>query len=341
MPKLVIKNTKTEEEQEYTLHQDTILFGRTNTCDIELPSKSISRKHSEITRELTDFYLTDLRSGNGTFLNNKKLKPLEKNLLRSADVIKMEEFEIHFILAEEGEKSPFEEDTDSDILEVKLIKKMLKSLGTDELPNIEVLNGVEAGKKLVIPVEKQEVVIGRDKEADLSIDEHVISRHHAKLVKKWGGIVLVDLESKNGCFVNNEKIEEKLLRDGDKVMLGTVKLLYRNPKDVNLEVITEEIARKKREAAMRESEVLAEKQKVEEEKAKAEAAQAEELAKQEAEPPPSEETVIKPPEQETAPAMESSTQQKPKFLNLEKLMIALGAVVGIIAVAGLLVLLFK
>jgi pSer/pThr/pTyr-binding forkhead associated (FHA) protein len=343
MPKLVIKNLKTEEEQEYSLHQDTILFGRTNTCDIELPSKSISRKHAEITRDLTEFYLTDLRSGNGTFLNNNKLKPMEKSLLRSGDVIKMEEFEIHFILSEEGETSPFEEDTDSDILEVKLIKKMLKSLGTDELPSIEVLNGVAAGKKMVIPEDKTEVVIGRDKEANLTIDEHVISRHHAKLEKKWGGIVLINLESKNGCFVNNEKIEEKLLRDGDKVMLGTVKLLYRNPKDVNLEVITQEISRKKREAAQREAEILAEKQKLEEEKAKAaEAAKAEELEKSE-EPASPEETVVKPSEEKETPSLAETipSEQKPKFSNIEKLMIIGGAVVGIVALGGLLVLLLK
>lgn len=244
MPKFIIQNLKTQEEQEYNLPQDTIVFGRTNTCDIELPIKSISRRHAEIVREAQDYFLSDLKSGNGTFLNNQKLRPLEKNLLRSGDVIRIEDYEIRFLLAEDSPEHPVEEDTDTDILEIKLIKKMMKTLDTDETPSIEVLNGVAAGKKLLIPDSKQEVVIGRDSNADLIIDENVISRLHAKLERKWGGIVIVDLQSKNGTFVNNDRVEEKLLRDGDKVMLGTVKILYRNPKDVNLEVISQEISKK-------------------------------------------------------------------------------------------------
>lgn len=361
MPKLIVHNLKTQEEQEYTLPQDTIVFGRTNTCDVELPIKSISRRHAEIVREAQDYFLSDLKSGNGTFLNNQKVRPLEKNLLRSGDVIRIEDYEIRFLLAEDGPEHTVEEDTDTDILEIKLIKKMLKTLDADDTPSVEVLNGVAVGKKLLIPDSKQEVVIGRDGAADLTIDENVISRLHAKLERKWGGIVIVDLQSKNGTFVNNDRVEEKLLRDGDKVMLGTVKLLYRNPKDVNLEVISQEISKKKKEAAMREAERLAQKQleeeravqrQEEEEKARREAeakAVQETLEKEKAEeeklaaeaaPPPATETpppAAAPP----APAAPAAVPAKPGFSTAEKLMIAAGIAVGIAAIAGLAMLLLK
>ncbi len=361
MPKLIVHNLKTQEEQEYTLPQDTIVFGRTNTCDVELPIKSISRRHAEIVREAQDYFLSDLKSGNGTFLNNQKVRPLEKNLLRSGDVIRIEDYEIRFLLAEDGPEHTVEEDTDTDILEIKLIKKMLKTLDADDTPSVEVLNGVAVGKKLLIPDSKQEVVIGRDGAADLTIDENVISRLHAKLERKWGGIVIVDLQSKNGTFVNNDRVEEKLLRDGDKIMLGTVKLLYRNPKDVNLEVISQEISKKKKEAAMREAERLAQKQLEEErlakrqedeEKARREAeakavqealekekAEEEKLAAETAAP---QATEAPPPSAgQPAPAAPAAVAAKPGFSTAEKLMIAAGIAVGIAAIVGLAMLLLK
>lgn len=282
MPRLIVKNQKTQEEQVYNLPQETITFGRTGTCDVELPDKSVSRKHAEIVREGDDYFLIDLKSGNGTFLNGKKIRPIEKHLLRNSDVIKIEIYEINFALLEEGQSKPVEEDTDTDIIEIKMIKKVLKALDKDSAPSLEVLNGVAEGKKILFSTDLQEIDIGRDPKSVLHIDDPVISRHHAKLIRKWGGIVLVDLNSRNGCFVNNEKVSEKLLRDGDKIMLGTVKLLYRNPQDVNIEAISQEISRKKKEAALREAELMELQQKKKEE-SEAKAREEEEKAVQEKE----------------------------------------------------------
>lgn len=354
MAKLTIVNLKNREEQEYFMPQDTILFGRTNTCDIELPSKAISRRHAEIVREDQDYFISDLDSGNGTFLNEKKIRAKEKNLLRSGDVIRIEDYEIRFQLTEDNLDRPVEEDTDTDILEIKLIKKMLKALDTDDTPSLEVLNSSAAGKKLALAEALDEFIVGRDVNAHLSIDEPVLSRQHAKLSRKWGGIVIADNHSKNGTFVNNEKIDEKLLRDGDKIMLGTVKLLYRNPKDVNLEVISQEISRKKREAAMREAEMLAMKQMEEEKKAADEAererlkqeAQAQEVAQAlEAEKPaenlPQESPQPAAPAQAPQPAAAQAALlpgKKPGFSMMEKLLIAAGALVGLVAIGGLVAL---
>jgi len=286
IPRLIVKNQKTQEEQVYNLPQDTITIGRTGACDVELADKSISRKHAEIVKDADDYFLIDLKSGNGTYLNGKRIRSIEKHLLRSNDLIKIENYEISFTLLEEGLNKPIEEDTDTDIIEIKMIKKVLKALDKDSAPSLEVLNGTAEGKKIFFSDDQQEVDIGRDPNCSLQIDEAVISRRHAKLIKKWGGIVLMDLNSRNGCFVNNEKVAEKLLRDGDKILLGTIKLIYRNPQDINIDAISEEISRKKKEAALREAEMMevAQKKKEEEKKAQEEEkAQAEQQAQEAAE----------------------------------------------------------
>ena len=244
IPRLVVKNLKSQDEQVYNLPQDIITLGRTGACDIELADKSISRKHAEIVKDGDDYFLIDLKSGNGTYLNGKRIRSVEKHLLRSNDNIKIENYEINFQLLEGGLNKPVEEDTDTDIIEIKMIKKVLKALDKDSAPSLEVLNSSAEGKKIYFGDDLEEVDIGRDPNCTLQIDEAVISRRHAKLIKKWGGIVLMDLNSRNGCFVNNEKINEKLLRDGDRILLGTVKLIYRNPQDINIDAISEEISRK-------------------------------------------------------------------------------------------------
>jgi diguanylate cyclase (GGDEF)-like protein len=52
------------------------------------------------------------------------------------------------------------------------------------------------------------MIIGRDPAADISVADQGISRKHAKLTKKNGKVILTDLGSSNGTFVNDKKVNE-------------------------------------------------------------------------------------------------------------------------------------
>ena len=281
MPRLSLKNTNTSDTQVLNLPQESITFGRTADCDVELADKGTSRKHAQIIHEGEDYFLIDLKSGNGTFLNGKKIRSTEKHLLRAGDVIKIESYEITFGQLETVLKKPVEEDTDTDIVEVKMIRKVLGALARNGNPSLEVVNGTAEGKKVEFKEDQKEILIGRDPECHLIIEDAVISRIHTKIIRKSGGILLIDQDSRNGTFVNNERIREKLLRDGDRVMLGTIKLLYRNPQDVNIDIISEEISKKKRDSALKEAELMEVKKK-KQISADAAAAEAENLLAEEA-----------------------------------------------------------
>jgi len=72
----------------------------------------------------------------------------------------------------------------------------------------------------------QELVIGRAPTASVRLDEDGISRQHAKLVLTTEGTVhIVDLESRNGTFVNGERVSRYALRDGDKIQIGDTTIL--------------------------------------------------------------------------------------------------------------------
>ncbi|MCB1215109.1 MAG: FHA domain-containing protein [Deltaproteobacteria bacterium] len=283
MAHLEIHNTKEDSQSLVEINKEHFVIGRTEDCNLQLEEKAISRRHAEINLEDGDYFLTDLRSGNGTKLGGKRIRALEKQLLKNGDIIEIEYFRLRFIGESSPEEQKFEEDTDTDILEIKLIKKMMEALDEGEEPSLEVLSGSGAGLKFTFKEGQESATLGRSEEADFCIPDNVLSRLHAKVERKWGGIVLSDLDSKNGCFVNGENIKEKLLRDGDRILLGTIKLLYRDPGEVKAHIAHQEISRKKKEAALQEAEALARKQlEAEKQKAQEEArqqAQAEEEAK--------------------------------------------------------------
>ncbi len=67
----------------------------------------------------------------------------------------------------------------------------------------------------------REIVVGRGSEFDMVLDEDMVSRRHAKIVTLHGQIVLQDLKSTNGTFVNGERVSVSRLKLGDKVLIGT------------------------------------------------------------------------------------------------------------------------
>jgi len=69
---------------------------------------------------------------------------------------------------------------------------------------------------------KDESIIGR-KNADLVVDDPKVSTTHAKIVLENGAYVLIDFKSKNGTYVNGERIRaETTLKENDTVKIGDV-----------------------------------------------------------------------------------------------------------------------
>lgn len=76
--------------------------------------------------------------------------------------------------------------------------------------------------------------IGRDPSCEIALNsddtEDVVSRRHARIEKQGPSIVLVDLNSTNGTFVNGRRVQEQPIAVGDKIHLGDpgpmLKILY-------------------------------------------------------------------------------------------------------------------
>jgi hypothetical protein len=70
-------------------------------------------------------------------------------------------------------------------------------------------------------------MLGRGTDCDLRLVDPGVSRHHAELRVEDGEVVLVDLGSTNGTFVNGQPVRRVTLNDGTQVTLGRTTLVFR------------------------------------------------------------------------------------------------------------------
>ncbi|MGF1466887.1 MAG: DUF4388 domain-containing protein [Sandaracinaceae bacterium] len=92
------------------------------------------------------------------------------------------------------------------------------------------ISGKYQGGEFPLPPSK-EIVVGRSSELDMVLVEDMVSRRHAKLTISADQIVIQDLGSTNGTFVNGEKIKRARLEEGDRILIGTsiIKLVATDP----------------------------------------------------------------------------------------------------------------
>src|SRR5438309_8028219 len=71
-----------------------------------------------------------------------------------------------------------------------------------------------------VPVGSRPVGIGRSPDNDLPVDNLAVSNYHARVYFEAGRLVVEDLASLNGTFVNDLRVERATLHDGDSIWIG-------------------------------------------------------------------------------------------------------------------------
>lgn len=192
----------------FDIEEDEVSLGRGAMNSIILPHYSISRKHASIKCEGLHIILTDLNSLNGTFVNDQRIST---TLLKNGDTIKFGELVFEF---KSAQIVP-EEDT--------FIAKMP--------PEVKLIcqEGMEKGFE--IKIEGETAQVGRDETNQIKLFHKSISRKHCRFSIREGRVLVTDLNSTNGTYVNDQQIQEQELRDNDEIRLGDLKfaILIKQP----------------------------------------------------------------------------------------------------------------
>src|SRR5713226_4827066 len=83
----------------------------------------------------------------------------------------------------------------------------------------------DEGRRTVVPFVRQEITIGRQEGNTIRLTERNVSRHHARLLRQNGAVVVEDLGSCNGVRVNGARMEGAAsVSAGDRVQIGDYEL---------------------------------------------------------------------------------------------------------------------
>ncbi|MCP4871195.1 MAG: FHA domain-containing protein [Proteobacteria bacterium] len=75
-------------------------------------------------------------------------------------------------------------------------------------------------KEATHDLNKREVILGRGDDADIRVDNPLVSRRHATLSFRDSEWRIADLDSPNGVYVNGEQVTDRVLQVGDRIELG-------------------------------------------------------------------------------------------------------------------------
>ena len=105
--------------------------------------------------------------------------------------------------------------------------KAVQYLGHVGKVTVSRLTLVVGGQETHFPLTRDTYTMGRHRNNDIVISDPKVSSFHARLDRSPEGFLLVDLKSRNGSYVNGERIESAQLNTGDEIRLGTARLAYK------------------------------------------------------------------------------------------------------------------
>jgi pSer/pThr/pTyr-binding forkhead associated (FHA) protein len=237
--------------REYQVGPEGLVFGRDAVCDVVVTGNEVSRRHAQIEPGAEGYVLSDL-SANGSLVNGERLEG--PRVLARADIIRIGSDEFRFYAQPVASASTAAELSGSPTAvpgpyvsgelpatappgAAQRLFDTMHGMPRSSLPDtpiapaqaalasVLVRSGALKGKRL--PIRSAVVNIGRAEYNDLVLPEPSVSTTHAKLQRRDGVWILVDLGSTNGTTVEGEAVEaEMALSPGVTIKFGEVAVLF-------------------------------------------------------------------------------------------------------------------
>lgn len=208
---LTIQDQNDQIITQVTFEQGSYVLGRLESCDIVLPSSSVSRKHARIFVHNGRCYLEDLGSANGIIVDGQRV--VGRRDLGTASQIRIGDFYLFLEFNRPGL------DADQRVLQTVFIPR-----DSDHFKLVRIFDSF-AGEEFVLS--ESENTIGRTDENFILLSDPSISRHHAKIVREGDTYSVFDLNSSNGTSVNGRDLKApKTLTSRDQIKFGNVEFLF-------------------------------------------------------------------------------------------------------------------
>ena len=195
--------------------RDPVLIGRREGATLKVHNPSVSGKHCTVGWKDEEVEVRDLGSSNGTFINGERTR---RGVLNDGDVLRCGRFELRVSFVEHKQIAQAEYEEWGD------------DWADDELdpgqPNYYIvfrdnrnqLTGVVMGER------EKRLAVG-SKGCEINIEGRSVEGEHCELEWDEGVLLVKDLASETGTFVNDEAVEgDETLRNGDVIVVGRARL---------------------------------------------------------------------------------------------------------------------
>ncbi len=216
--KLVFPNGESEQ---VTLKTGDNVIGSDESCDVVLPPPGIAPDHAQITVTGNTGIISVKDATNITRVNGTLV--VARTPIKAGDALLFGSIQCQVVGAE-GQPAPppapepapkQKVEANQTIIRAAIPKFLLRGVSGSTFGKNYPLQGVQ--------------VIGRHSDCDICLPADEVSRRHAKITVTPVGLMIEDLGSSNGTFVNGERVSSAELKAGDELRLDMVRLLVQTP----------------------------------------------------------------------------------------------------------------
>jgi pSer/pThr/pTyr-binding forkhead associated (FHA) protein len=183
--------------------------GRAEDSTIRLTERNISRSHARVFRDDDDeWQIEDKGSYTGSFVNGERVQG--RRSLKHGDTIQLGDYRLELM------------DEEQQAVDAKALDQAVSAA---TLPDrLMVVQGPNVGT--VYPLLEHKLLIGRGEECQIALDDASVSRVHVEVLRTEHGLMILDQGSSNGLRINGADLPSAMLRSGDVVELGDVRLKF-------------------------------------------------------------------------------------------------------------------
>ena len=209
---------------------DDLRIGRQPGIEIELPFPAVSSQHARLFRGPLpgDWWVEDLGSTNGTWLDGRRLGFRSPVPIRAGQRLRIATTEIVF----DGWSATAGAGESTATLARRLISDLFGAVGGEVASLAVEGEGSLRVSGLALVERDRRYIVGRADGCDLVLPGEPVSREHAAVVRRWDGVFVRDLGSRNGLSLNGVGITgEARLADGDRITIGASQVRLSDPED--------------------------------------------------------------------------------------------------------------
>jgi pSer/pThr/pTyr-binding forkhead associated (FHA) protein len=194
----------------------TLGNGKDNT--IVLNTSTVEESHARIVQHDGKLFLQDNKSRRGCFVNGKKVKYKD---LHNGDVVSIGN--VHFEVIES-------DDIDLTSTRVPISTAQSQPSAVHTAASWRLISDSSWLSGKVFELQGDSVLLGRGKDCDITIPGNHLSRNHALILKNGNTLTIKDLDSANGSYLNEVRIDgEQVVRPGDRLRFDVYSFRVQGP----------------------------------------------------------------------------------------------------------------